>query len=365
MEWFSPDAARREQILAAALDLLATTPIDRLTTREIAAAVGVSQPALFRHFRNREAILVAVAERARGALEGEIAAMLETRAPGDRSPIDDCAALARVLAEHIARHPGLPRLLYADLDGDQAELRTAIGQLVSMQRSLVVERVGEAVRRGQARADADPQAAGDLFVAMLQGLPLAARTQGTPPVAWPSRLEPQLQMWIAALRPGTAADHHPSRAAVPAGRQGLHALDVRPILAAGRDPLGDIVGLLDTLAAGAVLVVTAPFRPRPLEALLSSKGHAVTAFAGEQGAWSLLVGVGGEVAMADLTDLDPPEPLERAVAIGRGLALGAAAYLRTPRNPRWLPPQLHAVGCSCTVVELADGSAIVHLGRPT
>lgn len=364
MELFSADPARREQILAAALDLLAHTPIDGLTTRDIAKAIGVSQPALFRHFRSREAILVAVAERARTALESELVALLGPDAPADRAPLDDCATLGRLLVGYIARHPGLPRLLYADLGGDLPALRMALGRLVSMQRALVAERVAEAVQRGEARSDCDPAAAADLFVAMLQGLPLAARVLDLPPAAWPDRFEAQLCLWLAGLRPTAGAPQHNPAPLVVAPQLKLAALDVRPILASGRDPLTDILAALTPLAAGALLVVTAPFRPRPLEALLVGKGHWVTAVGGEGGAWSLLIGVHGAVPIVDLRDLEPPEPLQRAVAMGRGLHAGQGAFVHTPRSPRWLPQQLHAIGCQCDWVELADLSAIAHIRRP-
>ncbi len=363
MEWFGADPARKEQILAAALDLLATTPIDGLTTRAIADAVGVSQPAIFRHFRSRQEILVGIAERARMAVEGQVVDLLSPGAPVDRSPLDDCAALARILVAHVARYPGLPRLLCADLDPDQPELRAAIGRLVTMQRSLVAERVAEAVRRKLARPGCDAGAAADLFVAMLRGLPISARVAGVPPEQWPDRLEPQLQLWLAALSPVATAQAVALPPAAEPAQLGLRALDVRPILGHGRDPLADILAVLDTLSPGALLAVTAPFRPRPLEALLANKGHGVTVVDGEAGVFTVLVGVGGPVALVDLRDLEPPEPLQRAVAIGRALGPGQGVFVHTPRNPRWLAPQLDAVGCHCTVAELADGSAVVHVRR--
>jgi hypothetical protein len=34
-----------------------------------------------------------------------------------------------------------------------------------------------------------------------------------------------------------------------------------------------------------------------------------------------------------------------------------------PRPPRWLAPQLQAIGCVAQVVELADGTALVAVRR--
>jgi hypothetical protein len=50
------------------------------------------------------------------------------------------------------------------------------------------------------------------------------------------------------------------------------ALDVRPILAAGGEPLGPIMRLAATVPPGGLLVLDAPFDPAPLRRVLGSKG---------------------------------------------------------------------------------------------
>ena len=53
---------QREAIIRTALDLLGETGVDGLTTRRIAAALGVQQPALYWHFKDKAALLDALAE---------------------------------------------------------------------------------------------------------------------------------------------------------------------------------------------------------------------------------------------------------------------------------------------------------------
>lgn len=382
MRWFkaatteSPlpaDAAvpvgRREQIARAALVLLAELPLERLTTRDIAAAVGVSQPALFRHFATREEILLAVVELARGELEGQVVRLL---APGDgapKPPLDQCADLARALIRYVQQYPGVPRLLFADLALELPRLRLAVGALVSMPRALVAERVGEAQRQGMARLGADPQAAGALFVSMLQGIFLQRALGELEPGQMPARLEALIDLWLQAVQLpadqpalALAASPPPAAPTLPL-RPELRSLDVRPILAGGVDPLSAILAALAELPQGSRLVVSAPFRPRPLEALLGSRGHEVTAVGGETGAWTATVGYGNPAPLLDFRDLEPPEPLERLVALGRHLPADEVAMAHLPRSPRWLFPQLQAIGCSAQVVELADGTALVAVRR--
>jgi uncharacterized protein (DUF2249 family) len=49
-------------------------------------------------------------------------------------------------------------------------------------------------------------------------------------------------------------------------------LDVRPDLAAGRDPFSRIMGAARSLPAGGSVVIVAPFEPDPLYAVLGRMG---------------------------------------------------------------------------------------------
>lgn len=68
-------AERRSEILDAAQRLFAQRGVLAVTTRDIAAAVGISQPALYAHFRSREEIVVELCERAFRALAQRMAAL--------------------------------------------------------------------------------------------------------------------------------------------------------------------------------------------------------------------------------------------------------------------------------------------------
>lgn len=65
---------RREQILNEAMRLFLDHGVQNVTTREIAAAVGISQPSLYAHFKSREEIAVKLSERAFEQLSARMAA---------------------------------------------------------------------------------------------------------------------------------------------------------------------------------------------------------------------------------------------------------------------------------------------------
>ena len=64
-------------------------------------------------------------------------------------------------------------------------------------------------------------------------------------------------------------------------------LDVRPLLAGGTEPLGEIRRRLDTLSADSGLTVIAPFLPAPLIELLKSEGYESSFERRTDGAWAV------------------------------------------------------------------------------
>lgn len=58
-----PAAARREQLLDCAADLFAAQGYARATTAQLAKAAGVTEPIIYRHFKSKRDLFVALIER--------------------------------------------------------------------------------------------------------------------------------------------------------------------------------------------------------------------------------------------------------------------------------------------------------------
>lgn len=256
---------RREEIVQATLALLASTPLDRVTTRQIAAHVGLTQPALFRHFPNRDAIVLAALAWTTAELEAAAAAVLVVPLP----PLGRAGQLARALGAHAERFPGLPRLLFGDVSGgEQPELREALSRLVRLQRAVVTTLVREAQGRGEAPAGVDAERAAALFVAGMQGVLvdwLLGGARGTPDVAGFADL------WQRGVEAGQPAGVE--RGAILVDHLDL---DATARLAAGVDPLPEVLEAAERIAPGGTLRISAPFPPAPLGALLSARGWSVS-----------------------------------------------------------------------------------------
>ena len=354
---------RREQIVEAALDLLAEMPLEQLTTQRIAERLGLSQAAVFRHFGPREAILRGVAARARATL----AAVGETVLAQNDDPVEQLRELARRIVLEVERTPGLARVLF--LAPEPGEASDALRALVAMLAALVAERVREGQRRGSLAAAIAPDDAATMFIGLVQGLALRARPDHRAR-DFEDDAGRLVALWLASMGPSPESRPvAPSLAADDAGgaetaapEDGIRILDVRPILARGDDPLGEVLRALAPLRPGSVLVITAPFRPGPLVALLASRGHSVVARQVVPGTWSVEVVVGGAPAIVDLTDLEPPEPLERTLLAAERLPPGGVYLARLPRYPQLLVAELRQRQVRFAVECEVDGTALVWLG---
>lgn len=117
---------RRQEILQAFALMLETNPGGRITTAALAAEVGVSEAALYRHFPSKAKMLEGLIEYIEDALFTRIGRILSEE-PG---PARRCGAILWLLLSFAERNPGLSRLLVGDaLQGETERLRGRIRQI--------------------------------------------------------------------------------------------------------------------------------------------------------------------------------------------------------------------------------------------
>src|SRR5262249_30285628 len=107
-----PAAARKRQIVETTLELVAEHGADAVSAQLIADTIGLSQPAVFRHFPTKGAVWMAVI----GWLQDRLAGVW-SEARGDRQDPPPIWVLKRVFLGHIEliiRYPGLAKVVLSD-----------------------------------------------------------------------------------------------------------------------------------------------------------------------------------------------------------------------------------------------------------
>lgn len=166
---------RQGSLVDAALQLAALrTPAD-ITTGDLAQAVGITQGAVFRHFPSKEAIWLAVLDWSAHTL----LAQLQTAAAQAPTPM---AALQAVFAAHVdfvTEHPGVPRLIFQELQHAQdTPLKASVRDLMQQYRMLVMGLLRNAQEAQFLQAGTDIAAAAVLFLGAVQGLVMQAMVSG-------------------------------------------------------------------------------------------------------------------------------------------------------------------------------------------
>jgi AcrR family transcriptional regulator len=120
-----PGTGRRAQILAVAAQLFAKHGFHGVTIADLGAAVGVSGPALYRHFDGKEALL---AEMLVGISEHLLTGGQERAAAGG-SPRETLTALVEFQADFALREPELIVVQDRDLANLPDEARHRVRRL--------------------------------------------------------------------------------------------------------------------------------------------------------------------------------------------------------------------------------------------
>src|SRR6056297_2850596 len=159
-----PAEERRDLTVRAVIDLCGQQDPATLTTAKIAERMNLTQGALFRHFRSKDAIWEAVAEW--------VARRLMRR-------LD---ALERMFMAHIAfiaRHPGVPRLMLGQLQHERATpARRVIDAMLVRYRERLMTMLTDADKRGDLADDLDREAAAVAFIGAIQGLVVQSMIAG-------------------------------------------------------------------------------------------------------------------------------------------------------------------------------------------
>lgn len=133
-----PAELRKAQIVATIMDLADRIGPDRVTTGAVAAEIGVTQAAIFRHFPSKAEMWVAVADHVAGLLT---AAWAEALA-GSQPPVERLQALIGAQLDQITATPAMPMLLFSrELNVENAALRAAFRDRLATLHGLLMREI--------------------------------------------------------------------------------------------------------------------------------------------------------------------------------------------------------------------------------
>jgi len=170
-----PAEERRTVTVEAVIELAAEQNPNDITTSAIAARMGLTQGALFRHFPSKAAIQQAVMEWVAERLLSRLDKAIE----GVPSPLAALEAMFMAHVGFVAEHPGVPRILFGEL---QHPKKTASKTMVQALIRRYGERLHRLLEEGKTQKELtdnlDTEAAAILFIGTIQGLVMQSLLAG-------------------------------------------------------------------------------------------------------------------------------------------------------------------------------------------
>jgi len=165
--------ARRDQIASAVLAIATERGLSAVSVAAVAARVGVSPPALYRHYPSKDAMIDATLERMASA----VLANLDHARGGD----DSLAAVTRLFERHIAlvrENRGIPLLVLSEDILQNAGRRRRIVRATTTYRRGIERLFRAAQQEGRVRAHLDPATLALMFFGLFQAPAILWHLQG-------------------------------------------------------------------------------------------------------------------------------------------------------------------------------------------
>jgi AcrR family transcriptional regulator len=159
-------SVRREQIIEASRKLIMRYGSEHVTVRRIAAEIGISEGALYRHFKSKKEVLLFLIRHIEENLIGD----LQKRPPTKNI----LGTLKSTLSNHLSsmeQRKGMSFLVIAEIIslGDK-ELNKRVLDVLSKYISNIKRLLLEGIKTGEIRQDLDPEMMATSFFGTMQGL---------------------------------------------------------------------------------------------------------------------------------------------------------------------------------------------------
>ncbi|MAG76953.1 MAG: nucleoid occlusion factor SlmA [Colwelliaceae bacterium] len=157
---------RKQQILECLALMLQSSPGQRITTAKLAAEVGVSEAALYRHFPSKARMFEGLIE----FIEESIFSRINLILTDHKESLIRCHHILHVLLVFAERNPGMCRILSGDaLMGENERLRARVNQFFEKLESQFKQVLRERKLREGKGFSVSEQALANMLVAFAEG----------------------------------------------------------------------------------------------------------------------------------------------------------------------------------------------------
>jgi AcrR family transcriptional regulator len=156
---------RQLEIMQAALEIISVSGIQALTTKALAASMGFSEPALYRHFKNKNEILESLLVYFKNEMRGPVRDILE-------SNLNNIEKLQGMLSEQFAyfqANKAMVLLVFSEsIFQSEARLSAQVTETIQAKFKLVEGLITDGQKLGLIRNDENPKALATIYIGAIR-----------------------------------------------------------------------------------------------------------------------------------------------------------------------------------------------------
>jgi len=195
---------RKIQIIDMTLSVIGESGLQGLTTAKIASKCEITEAAIYRHFANKDEIILRAIETIGRRLSATQASIIQ-------EPIDPLEKLSRIYRthlEHIQKNRGIPRIIYTSEVHLDETMRSKLYDIIERYIKNIKLILEEGIFLGRFKSDLDVSAEAMRFLSMIQFSAFRYSLSGFKKDA----IEEGLTLWnsfLASLRDVSELRHEP------------------------------------------------------------------------------------------------------------------------------------------------------------
>lgn len=166
MKTRKPAAERQAEIVEATVEIVGASGVDRLNLDTVAERVGISQPAIFRHFPTKKSLWLAVA----GWIGDRLSSAWAQAEEGDAPAVERLRRTVRAQLKLVQATPAIPSILFSrTLQSENEPLRRAFEKLIGTFHQHLTRQISAAQAGGHIKPELDPTKLATLIMSLVQG----------------------------------------------------------------------------------------------------------------------------------------------------------------------------------------------------
>jgi len=157
---------RQEQIKRAVLDIISSDGLSSLSTRNLAKKVGISEGAIFRHFKTKQDIILGIIQDVKTDMLGSMSAAAKENKAADKRFFEVMCAQVR----YILRNEGINILLFSEAAHyNDNILKKELQGILAAQKKILMEIIKDGIKEGVWRKSINVEDAATLYM----GIPIS------------------------------------------------------------------------------------------------------------------------------------------------------------------------------------------------